>query len=146
MHDPLDAPEVRLWSAGFSARPGLLETVAHWVGFTQIMVAVRFFWPTFVEEQGCVLLPWEFSAETFQAWWEELSGDCKNIENAVNHLHLWDVFSSDEIPESQLVELGQVLAGSWAAALKEQHESREFDVRFTNEKDDYGPTVSIVSL
>ncbi len=91
--DPLDAPEVREWREGFTHPPGLLETVAHCVGFAPIMVALRFLSPKFVETDGCILLPWEYSPETFAGWWDRLS-----------------------------------------------------EVHFSNEENDYGPTVSIKSV
>lgn len=144
--DPLDAAEVREWSAGFAHPPGLLETVAHWVGFAPMMVTWRLFWPDFVSVDGCVLLPWEYSPETLAGWHDRFPGDCRSIENAVNHLHLWDVFDASETPLERLTVLGEALQLSWSSALSSQFPDRTFAVSFTNEELDYGPTVSIRSL
>lgn len=144
--DPLDSDEVREWSEGFTHPPGLLETVAHWVGFAPLMVAWRFLWPEFVCVDGCVLLPWEYSAETFARWQDRLSGDCQSIENTVNHLHLWDVFDASGLPDESLMVLGEALQRSWSSALSDQFPDRTFEVSFTNDDVDYGPTVSIKSV
>lgn len=144
--DPLDLDEVRKWSEGFTHPPGILETVAHWVGFAPLMVAWRFMWPDFACVEGCVLLPWEYSAETFAGWQAQFSGDCLSIENTVNHLHLWDVFGPSEVPDEGLIALGEALQRSWASALSDQFPDRTFEVSFANDEVDYGPTVSIKSV
>lgn len=143
--DSLQQPDVAAWRQGFPKPPGLLDTVAHWVGLNQSLVAAQFLWPTFVEVQGCVLLPWEYSEASFERWWTEFSGDSRQIERTINHLHLWDVFSAETSPADSLVHLGKVLATAWSAALVDQHPGRKFTVHFTNEADDYGPTLWIDS-
>ncbi len=144
--DPLNSEEVREWRDGFAHPPGLLETVAHWVGFSQLMVVWRFMCPEFVCVDGCVLLPWEYSVETFAGWQDQFPDDCQSIENTVNHLHLWDVFDPSEVPGESLIALGEALQRSWASALSDQFDDRTFEVAFTNDEVDYGPTVSIKSV
>ena len=144
--DPLDSDEVREWREGFTHAPGLLETVAHLVGFSSLMVAWRFIWPEFVCVDGCVLLPWEYSAETFEGWRDQFSDDLIAIENTVNHLHLWDIFDASEVSGEGLIVLGEALKRSWAGALATQFPDRAFEVSFTDDEVDYGPTLSIKSL
>ncbi|MCP3878322.1 MAG: hypothetical protein GY701_08010 [Sulfitobacter sp.] len=144
--DVFDLSDLRLWRDGFEGpAPGVLETVANWVGFSQLMVVLRLCWPTFIEVKGCVLLPWEYDEKSFDGWWAQHSGHREMIEGTINHLHLWDVFDPDEVPAEGLHCLGETLAHSWSAALSEQFPGRVFGVHFSDGEDDYGPTVRITS-
>lgn len=144
--DSFEQTEVQEWRDGFDVPPGVLETVAHWVGFNQLMVVLSMLWPTFLIVQGCVLLPWEYNQQSFEGWWDELSGDRRKIESSLNHLHLWDVFDPDEISAEGLSYLGEVLAKTWSAALADRFPDRDFETHFTQQEDEYGPTVYIRSL
>lgn len=144
--DPFNSEEVREWREGFTHPPGLLETVKHWVGFSPMMIAWRFIWPDFARVEGCVLLPWEYSAESFAGWKDRFPGDYRSIENTVNHLHLWDVFDPSEVSDGGLIALGEALQQSWTSALSDQSPDRVFEVLFTNDEADYGPTVAIKSV
>jgi len=142
--EALNLSRVREWSGGFTLEPGILETLAHWVGFDELLVSLSFLSPTFREVRGCVLLPWAYEEATFDEWWSVLEGDRRRIESMVNHLHLWDVFPHDSADSDGLVALGRALELHWAAAAQFQFPDRQFDVDFSEIGDD-GPTVSIVS-
>jgi hypothetical protein len=142
----LDLESVRSWREGFTPPMDFLATVSHLVGFDYLMVAMQLIWPMFHEERGCVVLPSSYDSTSLENWWNHLEGDRAQVEQVLNHLHLWDLFSTDEVTESGFRHLGRTLALTWAAALAHQFPAREFNVVFSEDPDDYGPTVYIDTM
>lgn len=142
--DAMEQPGVTVWLAGFTTAPNLVDVVAHHVGTEASMLVLDLVSPRFAVERDCVLLPWACTTETLDQWLEQLEGDTRGVETAVNHLHLWDVFPIDELSPDGFARLGQVLVSGWRSALAEQVPDRAFEVVFSDGDDDYGPTVSIV--
>lgn len=144
-YDPLSAGEVLRWRSSFEPPLGVYEVLGQFVGLDRVNAALCLLWPTFREVRGCVLLPWVFDAASFDEWWASTRGDVRRIEAALNHLHLWDVFPDADSSPDALRYAGERLAASWSAALASQFPERDFLVRFTDDEEDYGPTVSVSS-
>lgn len=104
-------------------------------------------WPSTVVVSGCVLLTEHYTESNFNDWWQELAGDRRQIESVINHVHLWDIFPSDEQEtEGALERLSEIMAETWRCALANRYPDRRFDVVVTSSPDEYGPTVSFTSV
>ena len=143
--DSLSQPAVAAWRDAFRDSPSILDVVGHHVGTEATMVVVDLIHPIFARTRGCVLLPWAFTDDTLDQWFDTLVGDTGRIESAINHLHLWDVLPIDELEPVGFERLGTAIAAGWSAALAQQAPDRQFDVHFSNDDDDYGPTITIES-
>lgn len=105
------------------------------------------FWPEFIEYDGCIILKNKFSAQNFENW--KKAGYVKNyaqIESVLNHIHLLDLFGTeekkDEINYEQILFLGNKLCEIYTAKLKIDFPEKKFIFKFNgNEKietfDDY---------
>src|SRR5829696_6310122 len=88
------------------------------------IVLAELFWPRWIEIQGCVLFADRYHPDNFQAWWTSLEGDIPRIESMINHTHLEDIWPRrlyeefDPATAQGLRSLAQILAQSWAAALR----------------------------
>lgn len=138
--------DVRTWRERLKLVPTIPETVAHFVGFSHLMVALEFLWPTFIEVRGCVLLPWNYSENDFEEWWTHFNGDRDQIEHMVNHTHLHNLFSTTDVTETGMRHLGKMLALLWAAALADQFPERKFNVVLWEDPDGFDPTIYIEPL
>jgi hypothetical protein len=145
--DPMTLPRAVKWKASRGGNAGLCEFLSDEAGATLALAFAALFWPRFVESRGCVLLAERYDEANFDEWWRRTNGSCRQIEAALNHLHLWDLFDPAEegIPDEGLLDLAGILTASWAAALREQFPGRQFSVSVSDGEGDYGPTVSFVS-
>lgn len=143
--DPMALPRAARWRESFGGSPGLWDYLSHQGGATLAVAFAALFSPSFIEFRGCILLAEHFSEDNFEHWWQRLDGRRGEVEAIVNHLHLWDLFDPEEVPDLALVELAQVLAGCWRAALAAEFPNRAFAVTVTDTDDDYGPTVVLRS-
>jgi hypothetical protein len=130
-----------------------MDFLSETVSVAKAVAVMRLVWPEFIEIRRCVLLSSRYSASAFEQWWETLDGDHVRIEQVMNHVHLWDVFGptlagDGTIPseEAALEELGQLRCRTFTAALGEEFPGRQFDVVYSADPDEYGPTVSFWSV
>jgi len=142
--DPTHLPPIADWlsSSGDSAL-GLVDYVGERVGPTAAIAVAGLLWPRFVRVDDCVLIADRYDPPTFAVWKERLDNRA-DIEAAINHVHLWDVFSdSDDVPDEALEFLGQVMCKTWRAALTEAFPDESMEVEFSNDPNEYGPTVTM---
>lgn len=147
--DPMDLPSAIAWRGEMTPVPSYLDFINHQVGLDRAFAVMRLLVPQFDEVRGCVLIrgAGNYSPESFEQWWSKLDGNVPAIEDVINHLHLWDVFTgSDENPltEQALNEFGQSLVLTWTAALARSYPDRKFLVEMVN--DEGGPTVGFHSV
>lgn len=142
-YDPMNEPDIRADAEQWTPPLDFTGVLQHQVGVSNVMMSARLLWPPFVEERGCVLLPWVDADVGLDQWWEPLGGDVAQIESMVNHLHLWDLFPDGA--HETLVVLGETLVQTWSAALEVQFPARRFEVWLRNDEYDYGPTVYVRS-
>lgn len=111
------------------------------------LVVARTIRPAFVEVRGCVLLTSHYDPANFEQWWNATQGNHRQIEAVINHIHLSDdlSFEESEASELSLVELGKLMQDSWQDALDKAFPSRQFEVSFTNNKNDHGPIITFCS-
>jgi hypothetical protein len=142
--DPMELPDVAGWKREFGADAGILEFIGARVGATAAVALAGFFWPTFIDQNGCVLLKEKYDPELFRQWEAKLRGDRPAIEAAINHVHLWDVFygEAESVDDEALVYLADVLSKTWRSALREQFPSRSFVIDVSGDPDEYGPTIT----
>ena len=69
----------------------------------------------------------------------------REIESMVNHQHLWDIFSSEQVSEGFLVALGEWISMCWANAAHAEFPDRCFRSRLENRNLDYGPVIFLHS-
>jgi hypothetical protein len=98
------------------------------------------FWPDFIEVRGCIVRKGAYDPNAFDEWWERLKGSASEVEKVVNHLDMVDLFymagdaegTSEKLTEDVVtalqMELAQILARTWSAALKDSFPSRTFKV------------------
>ena len=145
--DPMEFGDVLEWANSFRPPMKILDFVGAKIGLPGVLAVVAVLWPSLIEIRGCVLLSWRYEEAEFEKWWAELSGDRSAVEDLINHVHLWDVFSDLEDPLSAraLAELGQIMTESWRCALRCSYPEREFIVHMDTDEDEYGPTISFRS-
>lgn len=106
----------------------------------------KLFFPDFIQVEGCVLLAEKFEPASFANWKNVLNQDRHQLESTLNRTHVYDLFSesesSVEVNLEMCEEIGKYLAKSWASALKENFPEKKFDIRFSTEPNDYGPTIT----
>ena len=119
----LAAVEARL--ARYSPRPNVRQALA--VEGTPIAALLfsRWFFPQFVERDGCILNVDRFDDETLAAW-RATGAHPSSIEAVINRVRLADEWPNDDVPGEIAVELVQVLTSTWRAALDEQFPDRTF--------------------
>jgi hypothetical protein len=146
-HDPMRIPAIRSWVSQHGGEVGVWDFIAMQGGASMVVACSYLFWPLFTEVNGCILLAERYEPTTFQLWWRRLSGSISEVERAVNHVHLWDLFGQDvdELQDGTLDELAHVIAKCWELALSETFPSRSFEVHVSAGDEDYGPTVSFAS-
>ncbi|MBB5838385.1 hypothetical protein [Kribbella italica] len=103
-------------------------------------------WPDFREYRGGVFLRLGFDEAGVDAWFLSDGATVSSVESMVNHFHLWEAFSarSDE-DRGALTSVGLVMRETWAAALASRFPSRVFEVVFSDDPVEYGPTVTFFS-
>ncbi|MFF8280427.1 hypothetical protein ACF05T_30785 [Streptomyces lateritius] len=112
----------------------------------QALALAALFRPEFVEYEGCVLLGFRFDRPGVDTWIAHLAGDLRAVEAVVNHVHLWDHFTPTSDAEyAALPPLAEEIAAMWRSAAREAFPEREFDVSVSNDPDDYGPTLALIT-
>src|SRR4029453_5763526 len=106
------------------------------MGTWEVLAAcATLFWPEFVEVDGGVFRAQVYSAENVSHWMEVLQGDRRAVEAMINHLHVGYLLSATPEHEEICSYLLQVLAGTWAAALRHHFPDREFEVLIDDDQD-----------
>jgi hypothetical protein len=109
-------------------------------------VFATLFWPELVEIEDCVLLKEHLAQTNFEEWKEACEGDRGCIEVSVNHIHVWDLFPNadgKDLNDAVFEYIARVLERCWSCAAKEAFPERTFVVEYSNEPQDYGPTVTL---
>lgn len=146
MFDPTELPRIVEWRASSDGSGlGLVDYVGRCVGATAAVAVVGLLWPRLIRVDQCILIADRYDPQTFAAWRDRASGRAE-IEAAINHVHLWDVFDdTDDVQEGALEFLGGVMCQTWRLAVAEAFPGEPMEVEFTNDPDDYGPTVTMRS-
>lgn len=135
-------PEFATWRAQYDPPPDETAFLAQHMTVATAVLFAELMAPSFVLVEGCVILASRYSPDNFAQWRSAERGNVGAIESALNHLHLWDVFSpSGDAEQRALKVLAERIAASWALHARQQFPDRQFVAAVT---DDYGPTVSIV--
>ncbi len=122
-------PELQDWNNGFGID---LDGYLSCLGNYEIAIAFStFFWPTFVEHDGCILngIP---DAKNYEDWKATTNDDKSSIEGLLNHVHIVDLFPNVEHSPTrdQIVYLGRQMQQMWSAKLKIDFPRDEFVVEF----------------
>ncbi len=123
-----------------------------WLGYLnyhaqpEMIIAIgRLLFPTFIEYSGGVFLEMNFSESGFHDWQKKIKA-IEKIETVMNHVHVYDLFITDnEIDEASFEAVGNLLSHTWQAALQKCFPNRSFKVSISNTEQDYGPVVSFHS-
>ncbi len=111
-----------------------------------VVAAGRLLLPKFVEHEGGVFLESNFTLKIYSEWRERLA-DLSEVENMLNHQHVYDLFAvTDDISEESYLRVANLLAETINLALKVCYPDRQFCVALSSTDRDYGPTVSFHSL
>jgi hypothetical protein len=146
MSDPMKLPRIAAWREARGGSPHLFDFLSESADAALAVAFSRLYWPVFIEVRGCILIEDKFQEATFLRWWDELDGDCRRIEEVVNHTHLWDLFEDDDSASADaLKHVADILARTWRCALRDQFPSRAVDVYVLDEPAEYGPTIVVRS-
>ena len=113
------------------------------VPLTHVAAVLQLAWPAFVEYRGGVFLSFLFDREGVDRWFAQEGANVASVERVCNHVHLWDVVTTDSTEAREaLSSIGAELQRIWSVALRSAFPERRFVVSFSDEPDDYGPTLS----
>ena len=150
--DPMTTREASAWRGSFPPNSGLsvFDFIGQTLSVARALAVGSLIWPRFEEIRGCVLLADRDMAESVDRWWDQLDGDRSRIENVLNHVHLWDVFpSDDEFDDADAFrDLAQLMQAGWRSALAREYPHRAFDVTCSGlgtDDPEYGPTLTFCS-
>jgi hypothetical protein len=74
----------------------------------------KFFFPTFIEKQGCVIIDFRYDEMIFNQWYDKFEGDVSLVEKYCN---LYDVADYFHINQSSTEERQNILVEDLAKAL-----------------------------
>ncbi len=150
--DLLELPRFQRWA---ERNPHVEPSPVHWAlmdsGLTGLIALSHWFWPEFVEVQGCVLLKENYSEAHFKHWWDAVDGDQRRIETVLNNLNFEDlhVMTHDGLPDALeyrvLDELSEVMAKTWQYCLHDSFPERSFNVSLDPGDDSRLPQLSFWS-
>jgi hypothetical protein len=109
----------------------------------------RWFWPVFVERDGCILIEHRAVDAAIADALERAEGDLRRVEELLNRVSLREemFFEDSEVEDETFVEVGRIMQRSWVAALAEQFPGRQFAVELLDSEDDWhGPTLYVTSV
>lgn len=127
-------PSLGLWDyAAYNSNPDLLLSI------------ISILYPNTIEYENCIILEKSFDKENFASWKKE-SYTNTQIECVLNHLHIYDLFNNQEEGEEEhclenLEYLGKIIIKFWKVALTDKYPNKTFEFVFSNEGNDYGPTI-----
>lgn len=146
--DALELKEIDAWLQEVGGDYKVWDFLSIRAGTTLAVAFSELFWPRFVEVEGCVFLRENYERHSFERWREQFSGEIRRIEGMVNHVHLWDLFDSEEeeMPEAALEGLAEIIGLCWQGALRYHYPTRDFEVVVAgDEEGEYGPTITFMS-
>lgn len=125
-------PELQDWNNGQGID---LDGYLSCIGNYELAIAfAHFFWPTFVEHDGCILngAP---DPKNYLDWKAATNDNKTSIEALLNHVHILDLFLNVEQPPTrdQIIYLGRQLQSMWSAKLKLDFPGRNFTVTFSDD-------------
>lgn len=119
-------------------------SIQDWIvneGNIKTLIAYSFIlWPSFIEYDGCVIFKDRLNIGNFENWKNtEYVKNYAQIESVLNHIHILDLFGTDEkrdeISYDQIVFLGEKLCEIYSAKLKVDYPEKKFTFSFNgNEK------------
>lgn len=141
------APQFLAWREGWSQPPTWTFYLGQEGSLDLALAMTTLFWPRVIVHQGCYLrarpgIPDPPPAPTTPLL---ALADQQAFERLHNHLHMYDLFATDEPTPAPLAGyeyLAKILLQSWRAALAAQHPGVTFAFSYATEPDDYGPTIS----
>ena len=122
-------PELQDWNEG---RGIDLSGYLQCLGNYELAIAfVHFFWPSFVEHDGCVLRVAP-DIKNYEDWKKSFAGDRSGIESMLNHVHIVDIFPNVDNPPTrqQILYLGRQLQAMWISKLQRDFRDKQFAVEF----------------
>lgn len=98
------------------------------------------FWPDFIEHNDCVFIKNHFSISNFDNWTKTACvNNYAQIESVMNHIHILDLFSREEIRNiitiDQVKFLGKKICEMYSVKLKSDFPERQFTFTFNCDKD-----------
>jgi hypothetical protein len=94
---------------------------------------INLFYPDFLEFEGCVFLAQQFNKSKYEKW-ENAVKNKREIEASINHIHLLDLFGSDEVKNkitvNQIDYFGKKLREIFEMKLKKDFPTKSFCVDF----------------
>ena len=138
-NDEILIPDLSKWRK-FNGNDFSIEDWIAGEGNIRLTIAYSFlFWPEFIEYDGCVILKNHFSIENFENWkTAEYVENYAQIESVLNHIHLLDLFGTDEkrdeINYEQILFLGKKLCEIYSAKLKVDFPEKEFIFNFNGDE------------
>jgi len=125
-------PELHLWNDGRGIDSyGYLSCMGN---YELAIVFANYFWPTFIEHDGCIFCD-PVNVENYEQWKVETNDDKTAIESVINHVHILDIFPNVEQPptQKQLVYLGRQLQEMWSAKLHLDFPDKNVVVEFIDD-------------
>jgi len=122
-------PELQRWNDG---RGIDLEGYLSCMGNYELAIAFgHFFWPTFVEHDGC-LFRGHPNVEIYEQWKAQMGDDKSAIEGMMNHVHILDLFPNVEKPPTRdhIVYIGRQLRDMWSAKVRNDFPHLDVVVEF----------------
>lgn len=138
MHDNASTliPELAKWNDG---RGIDLPDWGFAIGrFDHAIAYLEAFWPDFVQHDDCVFR-YKPDPTTYSEWMRQLDGDQQRVEVVMNHLHILDMFQSQDFePHKEVVRhLAAVLKDMWSCKLSRDFPQKRFCVQvYESETDD----------
>jgi hypothetical protein len=125
-------PELQQWNNGLGID---LDGYLSCLGNYELAIAfANFFWPTFVEHDGCILygIP---DAKNYADWKAVTNDNRTSIEVLLNHVHILDLFANVErVPtRDQIVYLGRQIKRMWSAKLNLDFPNHDIVVDFSED-------------
>jgi hypothetical protein len=142
--DPHSLPELRDWDRG-TGGAGLFSFIGQEGTFAHALATLWLCLPDVVQVRGCVVLQERYEPRSFEHWWDRLAGDTRRVENVLNHVHVRDVFTREDVPEEALSQFTLRLAALWRCALPVKVPDRRFEVQIELSPEYDGPTLSFSS-
>ena len=128
-------PELLLWNNGEGIDA---EDWLSCMGNYELAVAyAEFFWPQFVEHDGCVFRG-SVNEKNYRDWIVSTKSHKTSVEAVMNHVHILDIFPDVEKPPSkeQIRYLGRKLKEMWKAKLLRDFPDKNITVSFHEDDSD----------
>lgn len=102
----------------------------------------KFFFPDFLEKEGCIILSFRYDENSFKEWYKEFDGNIPSIERYCNIYDVADYFhinasinETDDLYQKVIDELASVIKKSWEINCKILFPDRKMIVEILREYD-----------